>query len=268
MKSVKKPLTILVTGASKGIGFDLAQRLQKGGHRVIGVARSQPIEPYTFTFLSCDLTDKEALAKLPDALKKVSPQLDVVIQNAGLGYGGSVEELPDDAFEKTMALNVLAIDRLNRLLLPMLKQTRGYIIHVGSVAGDLAIPFQTFYSASKAALERYSEGLRNELKPFGVRVVTIKPGDTQSQFSANRVTVYRKESPYYERIQRSIQRMEADEKSGMPTHSVFRVVKKLLMKKNPPVSVTIGFSYQFLQCLNRILPKKFVHFILYQLYGK
>jgi short-subunit dehydrogenase len=268
MKSVKKPLTILVTGASKGIGFDLAERLQEQGHNVIGVARSQPQQPYKFSFIACDLTDKEALSKLPDSIKKIIKNLNVIIQNAGLGFGGAVEELPEDAFEKTLALNVLAINQLNRLLLPMIKQTRGFIIHVGSVAGDLAIPFQTFYSASKAALERYSEGLRNELKPFGVRVVTIKPGDTQSQFSANRVTVYHKESPYYERIQRSIQRMEADEKSGMPTHSVFRVVKKLLMKKNPPVSVTIGFSYQFLQFLNRILPKKFVQFILYQLYGK
>lgn len=167
MKSVKKPRVVLVTGASKGIGFSMAQGLHHDGYHVIGVARSLPSETYAFTFLQADLTQSEGQQHILAYLQEYNLTLDVLIQNAGIGYGGAVEELPQDAFLKTLTLNVLAIDALNRLLLPLLKSVKGYILHIGSVAGDLSIPFQTYYSASKAALERYSEGLRNELKPLG-----------------------------------------------------------------------------------------------------
>jgi short-subunit dehydrogenase len=142
------------------------------------------------------------------------------------------------------------------------------IIHLGSVAGDLAIPFQAYYSASKAALERYSEALRNELKPFKVRVVIIKPGDTKSEFGANRQKVIVEHSPYTLRINRSLKRMEDDELTGMPTSTVYQAVKRVIRKKHPPVSLTIGVSYRLLQMLNRLLPKRFVQWLIYQLYGK
>jgi short-subunit dehydrogenase len=268
MTNNKNSKIYLITGASKGIGFDLAQRLTASGHRVIGLARSAPKRPYTFDFFQADLTDVTSQRACMDYIDTAYKRLDGVINNAGIGYGGAVEELPIDAFNKTLQLNVIAVDQLNRLALPLLKASQGIIMHIGSVAGDLAIPFQAYYSASKAALERYSEALRNELKPFKVRVVTIKPGDTQSEFGANRQKIIQEQSPYASRIRRSLKRMEQDEKTGMPTESVYRVVRRLIDRKNPPVSVTVGASYRVLQGLNRLLPKRFVQWLIYQLYGK
>jgi short-subunit dehydrogenase len=268
MPNNKNPKIYLVTGASKGIGFDLAQRLTDAGHRVIGLARTVPKNTYAFDFFQGDITHPLSQQACIDYILATYARLDGVINNAGIGYGGAVEELPDDAFEKTLQLNVIAVDQLNRRALPLLKASQGIIIHLGSVAGDLAIPFQAYYSASKAALERYSEALRNELKPFNVRVVTIKPGDTQSEFGANRHKVIRDQSPYAARLTRSLKRMENDEKTGMPTSSVYRAIKRVISKKHPPVSVTIGVSYRLLQGLNRVLPKRFVQWLIYQLYGK
>jgi short-subunit dehydrogenase len=268
MKSVSSPQVVLITGASKGIGFAMAQGLQRDGYHVIGVSRSQPQQPYAFTFIQADVTSKEDRNRLVTYLKEEKLQLDVLVQNAGIGYGGAIEELPEDAFLSTLQVNLLAIDQLNRLFLPLLQAQKGYVIHIGSVAGDLAIPFQTYYSASKAALERYSEGLRNEVRPFGVRVVTVKPGDTKSAFGSNRQKTIHPTSIYKERLARSLKRMETDEVQGMPTESVYRIVKKLIKKKNPPVSVTVGWSYQVLQILNKVLPKRWVQWLLYQLYAK
>lgn len=268
MKSANQNRVALITGASKGIGFALAEGLQRDGYHVIGVARTEPRQPYSFTFLQADVTSSSDGDRIATYFHEKQLPLNVLIQNAGIGYGGAVEELPSDAFFNTLNVNVLAIDSLNRLLLPLLKTSKGYLIHIGSVAGDLAIPFQTYYSASKAALERYSESLRNELKPFGVKVVTVKPGDTKSAFGSNRQKTIQEHSPYRARIERSLKRMEADEASGMPTKSVYRVVKRLLKQKHPPVSVTVGLTYRILQGLNRVLPKRFVQWLLYQLYAK
>lgn len=268
MKSVKHNPVILITGASKGIGFDLATRFSSQGFRVVGCARSRPVTPFTFDFVEGDLTNVEDVKRVVRYLDETYHQLDILVNNAGMGYGGAIEDMPEDAFLMTLSLNVLALDSVIRHTLPLLKHRKGWIINIGSVAGDLAIPFQTYYSSSKAAVERYGEALRNELKPFGVRVVTIKPGDTKSDFGTNRKKIVLKHSPYYDRIQRSLARMETDEKQGMPTVSVFHTIRRLLRLKNPPVSVTIGWSYKMLVGLNRILPKKVVQWLIYRLYGK
>lgn len=99
-------------------------------------------------------------------------------------------------------------------------------------------------------------------------MITIKPGDTQSAFGANRQKTTLKGSPYHARLERSLKRMEADEASGMPVKSVYQVVKRLIKQKNPPVSVTVGLSYQILQFFNRILPKRLVQWLIYLLYAK
>jgi short-subunit dehydrogenase len=263
-----KQKTILVTGASTGIGFYIAQKLTEKGHHVIGVARSQPIQAFDFTFMKMDVTDIESIELVKANVLKTFGKLDVLINNAGYGIAGAIEETSVSDLRKLFDVNVFGLHLVSRTFLPLLKQSKGLIVNIGSVAGDFTIPFQTGYSMTKASVAAYSEGLRLELKPFSVRVVNVKPGDTQSNFFKKRELITTQESPYKDRLQRSIAVMEKDEKNGMHPHSVFRIVQKLMSQKNPPVSVTVGMSYKILQILKRMLPEKLIQFLLYKIYGR
>jgi short-subunit dehydrogenase len=260
--------TILVTGASTGIGFYLAQKLTEKGHRVIGVARTQPTKRYDFTFMEMDVTQSQSIDLVTAQVIKTFGQLDVLVNNAGYGIAGALEETSVTDLKKMFDVNVFGLHQVSQSCIALLKQSNGLIINIGSVAGDFTIPFQTAYSMTKASVAAYSEGLRLELKPFAVRVVNVKPGDTQSDFFKKRQVITIEKSPYKDRLKRSIAVMEKDEKNGMPPHSVYRVICKLLTQKNPPVSVTVGVSYKLLQFLKKLLPEKLIQFLLYTIYGR
>jgi short-subunit dehydrogenase len=263
-----KQKTILVTGASTGIGFYIAQKLVEKGHRVIGVARNLPTKTFDFTYMKMDVTDIESVELVKSNVIKNFGKLDVLINNAGYGIAGAIEETSVTELKKIFDVNVFGLHQVSQSFLSLLKLSQGLIINIGSVAGDFTIPFQTAYSMSKASVAVYSEGLRLELKPFLVRVVNVKPGDTQSDFFKKREVITSLKSPYKERLKRSIAVMEKDEKNGMHPQSVFRVVQKVMTQKNPPVSVTVGTGYKFLQTLKRMLPEKFIQFLLYKIYGR
>jgi short-subunit dehydrogenase len=162
----------------------------------------------------------------------------------------------------------MGLHQVTQTMLPLLKVTKGLIINIGSVAGDFTIPFQTFYSMTKSSVATYTEGLRQELKPFGIRVVNVKPGDTKSNFSNQRQRLTKPTSPYRTRFERSLAVMEKDEKGGLPASSVYKVCLRLVTQKNPPIHVTVGLQYKILQFLKWLLPTKLVQWLLYQVYGK
>ncbi|MFZ9704306.1 MAG: SDR family NAD(P)-dependent oxidoreductase, partial [Bacilli bacterium] len=195
-------------------------------------------------------------------------RLDVLINNAGFGIAGPLEETPMEEAKRVFDVNVFGMLQVSQHALPLLKKTKGMIINIGSVASDFSLPFQTIYSMSKASVASFTEGLRNELRPFGIRVVNVKPGDTKSNFSTQRKVFVSPSSPYEKRVHRSVAVMEKDEKNGLPTASVYKVCRRLVNQKHPPVHVTIGLQYQVLQTLGWLLPTKLVQWLLYQIYGK
>jgi short-subunit dehydrogenase len=268
MNSKVNKKVILVTGASQGIGFVVAEKLAIDGHEVIGVSRTSPKGKFHFHHEVMDVTDSQAITFTISNLLKRFHRLDVVINNAGIGIAGAIEETSLEAIERIFKINVFGLHQVVQASLPALKQSRGYIINIGSVAGDLTIPFQTFYSMTKASVATYSEGLANELKPFGIRVTNIKPGDTKSNFSTSRQTSMLDNSAYKERIKRSIQTMEKDEINGLPPQTVYTVIKKLILKRNPPIHVTVGLQYKSILLLKRLLPSRWVQAILYRMYGR
>ena len=268
MPPINKDAVILITGASQGIGFELAQQFQKVGYRVVGVARTLPNQQYLFDAQIMDVTNEEAIKKTITYIQKKYGRLDVLINNAGYGIAGPIEETPLTAIKQLYDVNVFGMHQVTQASLPLLKETTGMIINIGSVAGDFTIPFQTFYSMTKSSVASYSEGLRLELKPFGVRVVNVKPGDTKSNFSKQRQKFTTPSSAYQARTSRSLAVMEKDEKNGLPAMLVYSACKKLIRQKNPPSHVTVGLTYQVMQGLKRILPHRFVLWLIYQLYGK
>ena len=263
-----KDSVIFITGASQGIGFSLAENFALHGYRVIGGARHVPKLAYKFDAQLMDVTDPLSIEKILLYIEKTYGRLDVLINNAGFGIAGAIEETPIDAIKKIYDVNVFGMHQVTQRSIPLLKKSKGLIIQIGSVAGDFTIPFQTFYSMTKSSVATYTEGLRQELKPFGIRVVNVKPGDTKSNFSSQRQQFLSKNSAYQTRLKRSISVMEKDEKNGLPAKSVYDVCKKLLTKRHPPIHVTVGFQYRILQTLKRLLPTRFVQWLLYQMYGK
>jgi short-subunit dehydrogenase len=267
MKSNKQQV-ILITGASQGIGFTLAEKFALLGYRVIGVARTLPKQGGHFDAQIMDVTNRESVEKIFAHIRTNYQRLDVLINNAGFGIGGAIEDTPLEMVKTLFDVNVFGLHQTTQVMLPMLKNTQGIIINIGSVAGDFTIPFQGFYSMTKASVATYSEALRQELKPFKVRVVNVKPGDTKSNFSQKRQTILPQKSLYTERVKRSIAVMEKDEKQGLPASSVFRVCRRIIKQKNPPLAVTVGIQYQILQLLKWLLPKRLVQWLLYQMYAK
>ena len=257
----------IVTGSSKGIGYETAKLLSKNGYIVYGFARSKTnIEGVNSVI--CDVTDSSLLAQKYEEVYCKEGKIDLLVNNAGLGISGAVECTSDEAVAKIVKLNLSALEKSCRLAVPYLRKSKGRIINLSSVAGLLPIPFQTYYSATKSAVLMFSRSLNLELKPLGVKVLAVLPGDTKTSFTQARERSFEGEDIYGERIKRSVSKMEKDEQNGVPPIKVAKVIYKMAEKKHPKPYVIVGLDYKFLYLLTRLLPTRFVDFILYQMYAK
>ena len=173
-------------GASSGIGLSTAQYLLKKGYIVYGVSRGQFADA-NFFHLQADVCDHERMLEVFEQITREQGRLDAVINNAGMGIGGAVEDTQKDLAEKIFAVNVLALMDISSIAIKYLRETHGKIINIGSVAGVVPIPFQSYYSATKAAVESFSLALANEVRDFGIGVCCVRPGDTKTGFTAARI---------------------------------------------------------------------------------
>ena len=188
---------VLVTGASSGFGRAIAAHLAARGYLVYGTSRSavmpeeatapaeRSLVPIMIPMDVC--VDASVDAAVTHILRRHG-RIDVLVNNAGFGIAGAVEDTSADELRRQFDTNVFGVLRVCRAVLPhMRRQGGGRIINVGSLAGLIALPFQGAYSASKFALEALSESLRMETKPYGISVSVIEPGDFRTSFTASRV---------------------------------------------------------------------------------
>ena len=178
MKSNK---VILLTGASSGIGYDTAVALAQQGHKVYAAARRvermEPLRQYGIVPLKMDVTDESSMQEGVKTLLDAEGRIDVLINNAGYGYFGAVENVPMDDARNQLEVNVFGLARLCQLVLPTMRaQHSGRIINTASVAGRSVFYYGGWYHVSKYAVESLSDAMRMELKPFGIDVVIIEPG--------------------------------------------------------------------------------------------
>lgn len=256
----------VVTGASSGIGWQLCLQLMELGYKVYGCSRRGTV-PEGACGISMDVTDEQSVKNAFDFIVKKEGRLDLLINNAGFGLSGPVEFTKTEDFRQQMDVNFTGQFLCTKEVLPLMRrQKSGRIIFTGSVAGTIAIPFQAFYSTSKAAVCSMACALRNEVKEFGISVYCMLPGDAATGFTDARKKSI-EESGVYIHSQSAVNAMEKDERSGMTPEYVARKVIKTLGRKNPPPMITIGNSYKLLMLLFKLLPARLAYFIVGKMYS-
>ena len=185
MEQTKK--IILITGASSGIGFDSAQELARQGHKVYAAARRtelmEPLKHNGVVTMRMDVTNSQSMADGVKAVLDAEGRIDVLVNNAGYGYFGAVENVTMEEARRQVEVNVFGLAELCKLVLPVMrKQGSGRIINTSSIAGKTVLPFGAWYHVSKYSVEALSDALRMEMKPFGVDVVLIEPGGIKTDW--------------------------------------------------------------------------------------
>ncbi len=178
----------LITGASSGIGKSVAEYLFDHGYIVYGAARRADkmadLQTRGIKILTMDVTDENSARSGVEKIITTEGRIDVLINNAGFGSYGAVEDVSIDDAKYQMEVNVFGAARLIKMVLPHMRaQHAGKIVNISSIGGKLAMPFGGWYHASKFALEALSDSLRNEVRPFGIDVIVIEPGGIKSEWS-------------------------------------------------------------------------------------
>ncbi len=226
-------------------------------------------DKYGITMIRMDVCNDESVKAAIDNIIELEGEIGIVVNNAGMGIAGAVEDTSPQEVFMQMDTNFFGVHRVIRQVLPhMRRQGRGLIINMSSVGAVFPIPYQSMYVASKAAVEGMTGSLRNELRPFGIKVAYVEPGDTKTGFTSSRVMANEsgEGSAYLEYCKKSIAVMEKDETSGPNPVTVAKVVARLASRKNPPVCVTVGLQYKLFVFLRRLVPKALESFVVSKMY--
>lgn len=230
------------------------------GYKVYGTSRTfRESNNLPFTFVALDVTKTETINLAVESVIKEEGRLDVLINNAGKGITGPIEDTPTEEMRQNFDTNFFgAIDVAKAVLPQMRKQKSGLIINTTSIAGYMGLPFRGIYSASKGALELVTEAMNMEVKQFGINVVNVAPGDFATNIAAGRYhTPVFENSAYKEKYAENLALMDDHVDSGMNPEIMAKAVHKIIEAKNPKVHYKVGaFMEKFSIVLKRILPDK------------
>ena len=258
--------TALVTGATSGIGFEVTKELSNKGYKVYGVARHVRENDYA-EIIPADVSDEDQIEDVIRSIIDKEGHIDLLICNAGFGISGPVEYTKMEDAKRQFDVNFFGFFVCVKKILPYFReQGYGRIVVTSSVAGVISIPFQSFYSASKASINSLVLALRNEVGDFNIQVSAVMPGDTKTNFTAEREKDWGGENIYSGTVRRSIEKMEKDEQNGADASAVGRYIVKVAEKNHPKPIYTVGFGYKVLVVLSKILPARFVNYIVGKMY--
>ena len=250
---------ILITGASSGLGKATASYLLAQQYRVIGTCRNPKKYKFDqgFELLPFDLNQPKTAQQLVDEVMKKEGRIDVLINNAGAGITGPVEETEVSDITSHFMTNFFGPVALSQEILPLMrKQKSGLIINVTSIGGYMGLPYRGFYSASKSAIGIVSEALRMEVKRFGVDVVTLAPGDYATDIATRRLyTPLKKDSPYHDLYKYSLDTIDEHVDKGGNPNNLAQIVHKIIRSKKRKVHYKSGtFLQKISLLLKKILP--------------
>ena len=267
----KTPQTVLITGASSGLGKAIAEYLVTKGFNVYGTGRNPERAVVSgVKFLALDVTVKESITKAVNTLLEKEERIDYLINNAGRGISGPMEEIPEKVLKNLFETNYFGPLNMIKAVLPTMRaQQAGTIINVTSIAGFMGLPFRSAYSASKGALGLTTEALRMELGEFNIKLANVAPGDFATNIAAGRFTVNLKgTSPYYKTYSKSLKMMDDHVDEGMSPTVLAEAVYAIMIQKNPKVHYKVGaFMQKFSVFLKGVLPSRIYERLLLNHYG-
>lgn len=258
---------VLITGGTSGIGKATALALIKKGCTVYELSRREKgVEG--INHICADVTDESAVKNAVDLIMQKEGRIDTAINNAGFGISGAVEFTSTEDAKKLFDVNFFGMVNVNRCVLPVMrKQGGGRIVNLSSVGAPVALPFQAYYSATKSAVNSYTLALANEVRPFGITVCAVQPGDISTGFTDARDKITEGDNIYEGRIEKSVSRMENDERNGMPPEAVGAFIAEKALKKKVKPIYTVGFSYKAVVFLVRHLPVSLANRIIGKIYA-
>ena len=261
---------VLITGGSTGIGKATGELLQSKNFTVIGTSRSPDrYDNHPFPLIQMDLHDAKSIQKAVDSVVSEHGQIDVLVNNAGKGIAGPVEETPLEEIRSVFETNLVGATSVIQCVIPVMrKHNKGKIINITSIAGYSGLPFRGVYSATKSALQMLTESLRLELKPTNIQCCTLAPGDVATNISQGRYHVPVNEKSPYQAVYGSARKdMDAHVDEGVSSTTVAISIYRLIQKNKFKPHYTVGpFLQRFSVHLKSYLPAKTYEFILCKFY--
>ena len=249
---------VLITGGSSGIGKSVGDFLQQNGFVVYGTSRNPDLVlDSVFPLVALDVRNEESIRTAIAKVISIAGRIDIVINNAGIGITGPLEEIPMEAIRNNFETNLFGPIEVMKAVLPhMREQQSGLIINVTSIAGYMGLPYRSVYSASKGALELITEALRMEVKPFNIQITNIAPGDFATNIASGRFHApVIKGSAYEDSYSSILKMMDAHVDGGSDPIEMAEAVYTIIQNPYPKIHYKVGaFMQKFSIVLKRILP--------------
>ena len=259
---------VIVTGANSGIGRCAAKSLKDSDCMVYDFSR-RDITVDGIKHIRVDVTDENNVISAVKEVYEKEGRIDIVINCAGFGISGAVEFTSLEDAKSQFDVNFFGMVNVNKAVIPLMRENGGgRIVNISSVAAVAHIPFQTYYSASKAAIESYTCALANELRPFNITVTAVQPGDICTEYTQARKKTIEGHDVYNGRISKSVAGMERDEQKGMKPEVAGKYIAKIALRNKVKPIYAIGASYKFVCILCKLFPCRFRNFVIGQLYAK
>ncbi|MBN2613105.1 MAG: SDR family oxidoreductase [Bacteroidales bacterium] len=261
----------LITGGTSGIGKAMSEALASEEYLVYATGRNIPtasdIKNLHYRYL--DVRNNDSVIGAVKGITDQHGQIDILINNAGLGFAGPLEETPFEDIYNLFETNYFGTIRTTRHVIPFMRQKgSGLIVNISSIAGRVGLPFQSIYSSSKFAIESLTESLRIELKPFGINVCMIEPGDYNTNVNKNRGRAFSSnDSPYFKRLKGLFDLLEKNINGGSNPEKMGRLVIKIASARSPKLRYTSGrFFERITPAAKSILPDRLFEWILTRFY--
>ena len=251
---------VLITGGSSGIGKSIGEFLHKKGFVVYGTSRNpEKVLNSIFPLIALDVRNAESIRSAVSKVIEISGRLDVVINNAGVGITGPLEEIPMEEIKNNFETNFFGPIEVMKAVLPQMREQKsGLIINITSIAAYMGLPYRSVYSASKGALELITEALRMEVKSFGIEITNVAPGDFATNIASGRYHAPVIKGSAYEKVYgNTLATMNEHVDAGSNPNEMAEAIFKIIQEKKPKVHYKVGvFMQKFSIVLKRVLPDK------------